>query len=162
MAKELRREGVDFVERAPLLIEASVDIAAPPSAVWPAIGDAEAWPEWFGGMKVARYTSPRPHGVGSTRHVRVKGMRADEEILAFDPEQRYAFCVLGLNMGGIAAMVEVVTLEARDGGTRVTYQQALELSKWMQPLAPLLRMQLAGALRKGLAGLDRWAIARAA
>ncbi len=156
MAKQLRREGLGFVDRAPVRIEASIDLAAPPAAVWPAIAEAEQWPAWFGGMKVCRYTTPPPHGVGAGRHVEVKGLVVEEELLAFDADERYAFVVLQANLPAFAALVEVVTLEARDGGTRVTYVQALEVAGWLKPLTPILRRQLTSALRAGLAGLDRW------
>lgn len=161
MPKTLRREDLSFVDRAPLRIEAQRRIAAPPAAVWAGVGDADAWAEWFPKLKVATYTSPPPIGVGSQRHVEVQGLKVDEELLAFEPERRYAFCVHSANLPGIAALVERVTLEPAGDGTLVTYVQAFELARWLAPLTPVLRRQLRAALDGGLAGLDRWATSRA-
>lgn len=161
MTHTVRREDPSFVDRAPILVTEEVTIDAPPAAVWPALADAEAWTEWFTGMREARYTSPEPHGVGSTRQVAVKSLRVDEEILAFDPAERFAFCVTAANVAMLAAMVEVVTLDAADGDrTRVVYRQAVELNPWFRPLTPLIRRQLQAGLRSGLPGLSRWVAAR--
>lgn len=156
MSRALRREDLSFVDRAPLRIEAVRTITAPPAEVWAGVGDAEAWTDWFPNLKVARYTSPPPIGVGSQRHVEVQGLKVDEELLAFDPGERYAFVVHHANLPGIAALVEHVTLEPSGDGTLVTYVQAIELARWLSPLSPLVRRQLGGALRGGLEGLDRW------
>ena len=156
MARTLRREDLTFVDRAPLLIEQHVDLSTSPDRVWPALAEADAWTEWFAGMKVCRYTSPEPHGVGSTRAVRVKTLDVTEEILAFDEDRRFAFMVVESKTPGVAAMVEVVTLDEVAGGTRVTYRQAVEPAGWLRPLRGLLRRQLSAGLAAGLAGLGAW------
>jgi uncharacterized protein YndB with AHSA1/START domain len=153
----LRREDLSFVEHAPIVLSQEVVVAAPPSRVWPALADATAWNDWFADTKDAHYTSAEPHGVGSTRHLQVKSLKVDEEVLAFDPDERFAFCVTGASVPILAAMVEVITLEPSGDGTRVVYRQALELKPWARLLAPLLRRQLTAGLRDGLAGLQRWA-----
>ena len=91
MAHTLQSEGLDFLDRAPLQVQAEVVVAATPAAVWPALADASAWIVWFSGMKQARYTSPQPHGMGSTRHVSVAMSNLNEQILAFDVGTCFAF-----------------------------------------------------------------------
>lgn len=156
MAHALRKEDLSFADRAPIRITEATVVDAPPDRVWPALADAAAWTEWFAGMKEARYTSPEPHGVGSTRFVHVKMLEVNEEILAFDVDERFAFRVVDTKFAGLAAMVEVVTLEPSGGGTRVVYTQALELQRWFVPMVPLLRRQLRGGLEAGLRGLAQW------
>jgi uncharacterized protein YndB with AHSA1/START domain len=153
MAHDLRREDVTFADRAPLLNEAHVDLPATPAEIWPALADAAAWTRWFRGVRVARYTTPPPHGVGAMRHVEVQRLEVDEEVIAFEPERRFAFSVRTANRAGFEAMVEVVDLEPRGDTTRVTYRQAIETAGWLRPLVPLLRRQLRRELRAGLAGL---------
>lgn len=160
MARQLRREGLDFVDRAPIRVREQVRIAAPPARVWPAIGDAERWTEWFPGMKVARHTTPEPAAVGTGRHVEVQSLKVDEDLLAFDPPERYAFRVLEANVPALAAMVELVTLEPVDSTTLVVYRQGVELAPWARPLAPVVRRQLASSVRAGLVALDAWATSR--
>ena len=158
MAFALREEPIEFVDRAPIVVRAEVTVRATPEKVWPALADAAVWPQWFKGLRVARYTSPPPFGVGTKRHVEVQGFKVDETILAFDVAKRYAFRVDSGNLPLLAAMVEVVTLEPQDGATRVVYRQALEPRWWLGPVAGLFRRQMERGLRDGLAGLEPWVL----
>jgi uncharacterized protein YndB with AHSA1/START domain len=160
MPHPLRSEDLSFVERAPVVVRAETTVPASPAAVWPAFADAPAWVEWFRGMKDAHYTSPPPHGVGSTRSVRVMGLAADETILAFEPGARFAFRVDAANLPALDALVEVVTLEPAGAGTRVVYRQAFAPKPWFRPLLPLLRRQMQRGLQRGLDGLAGWVAAR--
>ena len=161
MQFSLRSEDITFVDRAPVVVRVETIARAAPAKVWPAFADARLWVEWFAGMKDAHYTSPEPHGVGSTRHVHVQGFKVDETILAFDEGKRFAFRVDRGNLPVLAALVEVITLEAIDGGTRVVYRQALEAKSWFRPLVPMMRRQMQRGLEAGLAGLDPWVQRRA-
>ncbi len=159
MQFRLRTEDLSFVERAPVVVRAETSVPASPAAVWPALADAPAWTEWFTGMKDAHYTSPAPYGVGSTRYVSVMSLVADETILAFDPGKCFAFRLDSTNLPVLAALVEVVTLEAVGSATRVVYRQALEPKPWLRPLLPLLRRQMERGLQRGLDGLAPWVAA---
>lgn len=159
MAKTLRDEDLSFLDRAPIVARAEVEVDAPPDRIWPALVDAEAWIEWFAGVKDAHYTSTEPHGVGSTRFVHVKSLKANEEVLACDENERFAFRVCDVNQPALAAVVEEVTLEPSGEATTVVYRQAVELAGWARPAAPMIRRQLQGALGKGLAGLPGWVAA---
>jgi uncharacterized protein YndB with AHSA1/START domain len=158
----LRSEDLSFVERAPVVVRAEATVPASPAAVWPAFADARAWVDWFAGMSEAHYTSPAPHGVGSTRSVRVMGLAADETILAFEPGRCFAFRVDSANVPVLNALVEVVTFEPAGAGTRVVYRQALEPKPWLRWLMPLLRRQMQRGLERGLAGLPPWLARRGA
>ena len=161
MAKPLRPEGLDFVDRAPIQVRAETTIAAPAAVVWAGVADTAGWLEWFDGMKDARLTSEGPVAVGSTRTVSVPPLRVDEEIIAFDPEERFAFRFVSANLPILTAMVEVVTLQAAGTTTRVEYRQSAELAPWARALTPVLRRQLQGKVASSLVGLDRWAVTRA-
>ena len=159
MAHSLRPEDPSFVDRARVLNVRSVEVAAPPHAVWPALVDAEAWAHWFTGVTHSEYTSAPPHGLGAVRSLHVKGLEVTERVIACDPDERFAFTVLEANKAGFAAMAEVVTLEATPVGTRVTYRQAVEPAWWLRPLSGVLRRKLGAELEAGLAGLDGWVAA---
>lgn len=156
MAFNLRAEDLSFVDRAPIVIREVATLDASAERVWPALAEATVWTEWFPGMKEARFTSREPHGVGSTRVVQVATLKVNEEVLAFDENERFAFRVCDANLPMIAAMVEVVTLAPAGEGTLVTYQQAVELHWWAKPLTPVLRSQLRKSVQKGLVGLADW------
>lgn len=159
MAKTMRAEGLEFLDRAPVRIREETVIGAPPSEVWPALADPAAWTDWFVGMGTCRPTSPEPVTVGSTRYVEVKALKVNETILAFDVERTYAFRLDDANVPVLAAMVERITLTPDDRATLVVYEQALEVVRWAKPLAPVVRRQLTSGLRQSLAELDRWVLA---
>jgi uncharacterized protein YndB with AHSA1/START domain len=152
----LRHEDLSFVDRAPAVVRSEVLIEASPEAVWPAFADEKAWPQWFAGVHEVRFTSPAPHGVGSTRFVHVEGFRVNERLLAFDVDRRFAFRVENANLPMLMAMVEVITLEPIGDGTRVVYRQALWPKWWFRPLLPIMRRRMESGLRRGLAGLAPW------
>ncbi|MFN0026964.1 MAG: SRPBCC family protein [Acidimicrobiales bacterium] len=152
----LRKEELSFVERAPMVAQEAVVVDAAASRVWPAFAEASAWTEWFASVRTVRYTSPEPHGMGSTRFVHVGGFKVHEEILAFDVNERFAFCVVKANLPLLKAMVEVITLTPAGDGTRVTYRQALDPQPWIKPVLGRFRRQLQRDLQAGLAGLGPW------
>lgn len=155
MAFTLRAEGLDYAERAPVVVEEIVELDAPPERVWAAIADAAAWEQWFVGMRSCRYTSPEPIGAGSKRSVRVAALKVEETMLAVDAPTRYAFRIDTANVPMFATLIEVVDLEplAEATRTRIRYRQCFELRDWAKPLAKLLVPQIANGLRRGLAGL---------
>ncbi|MBI3257694.1 MAG: SRPBCC family protein [Actinobacteria bacterium] len=158
MRSALRREDLSFVDRAPVVIVAETVVEATPERIWPALAEASAWRQWFAGMRSAHYTSETPHGVGSTRSVNVGGFKADEEVIAFDVDRRFAFVLREANVALFNAMVEEVTLEAVGTRTRVVYRQAVEPKPWLRPFLPILRAQLQRGLRRGLADLGPYVL----
>jgi uncharacterized protein YndB with AHSA1/START domain len=157
----LRQETIDFVDRAPVVVRADALIHATPERVWNAFADAAVWPQWFVGLKTARYTTPPPWGVGTKRYVEVQGFKVYETLIAFDVARRYAFRVDSGNLPLLAALVEVITLEPEGTATRVVYRQAFEFPWWLGPIAGLVRGRLERGLRDGLAGLEPWVLAHA-
>ncbi len=153
MAVSLRAEGLDYTDRAPVVIEETLDVAAATERVWAAVADTAAWEQWFAGMKSCRYTSPEPIGAGSKRTVQVGALKIDETMLAVDAPSRYAFRIDSTNIPLFAALIEVIDLEATDAGTHVRYRQCLEFRAWAKPFAKWLTPQVQRGLRQGLAGL---------
>ena len=45
--------GLDFIERARIVIGQQVSVQASPTQVWKILNDTERWPEWFTSMKTA-------------------------------------------------------------------------------------------------------------
>jgi uncharacterized protein YndB with AHSA1/START domain len=160
MTFALLPEDLAFVDRAPAVVRSEVLIDATPKEVWPAFADAKAWPQWFAGVHDVHFTSPAPHGAGSTRFVHVESFKVNERLLAFDVNQRFAFRVENANLPMLAAMVEVITLEPVGTGTRVVYRQALRPKWWFKPLFPIVRRQMERGLQRGLAGLAPWVASR--
>lgn len=117
----------EWIDSAPIVVDASIVIQAPPSEVWAEIADHEAWPEWFDALDRVEpgITST---GVGGTRRVIAKRLPIDEEFTAWDENEHFAFAVTGSKLPILAAMAESVRLEPVDDGAgcRVTYRQGLQ------------------------------------
>ena len=111
---------IDFADTAPVRFEASEVVTSSPAEVWDVLCDHARWPEWMGSLKRVTPMSEPASGVGSTREVVLSGGLAfQEEFIAWDEPERWAFT--GVEGPPVAVgLVERVTLEPVDGGTRVT------------------------------------------
>jgi hypothetical protein len=86
-----RTEPIDlsFFDSAPALFVDEWDIDVPADQFWPDLVDNPL--HWCRGLKI-RWTSPRPFGVGTTRHVAVFGaLQADEHFFLWEEGVRFAF-----------------------------------------------------------------------
>lgn len=114
----------EWIDAAPIVVSESVEIDAPPTAVWAHIADHASWPEWFTEIdRVEPLGSPT--GVGGGRRVFVKRLPIDEEFTAWDEDEQFAFAVIRSKIPILHTMAEAVRLEPIGSGTRVTYRQGL-------------------------------------
>ncbi len=152
--KPITAQTIDWIPRAPVSVTRTRSIAADRDRVWATIADHEGWVDWFGPItQVERLDAA--DAVGGHRRVHIRRIAVEEEFLAWDPGERFAFTITHSNAPGITAMVEDVRLTA-DGehATNVSYTQAV------QPVggkltAPLLRLLVPKAIDQGLAGLAK-------
>jgi uncharacterized protein YndB with AHSA1/START domain len=165
----MRKEDMTFVERAPVRHVFTEVVAAPRDAVFAAIADPTGWHAWFPGVRSARYASPPPHGVGTIREADVSGTRWVEEMIAWEPDRRWAYTVTEASTPLASAQVEVFDCNdvldaaglagaAGDPSavrTRVTWTLAIEprlLQKIAAPIAPLVMGRL---FARAMANLER-------
>lgn len=71
--KPCERVGLDFVDSAPFRFVSTVDLPITPEQVWEVLDDVESWPHWATVITKVTWTSPQPHGVGTTRVVNMRG-----------------------------------------------------------------------------------------
>jgi uncharacterized protein YndB with AHSA1/START domain len=149
--RTVRKESVDFVDRAPVRAVAERDVSAPPERVWEVLADAPSWTEWFPAVRECRYTSGSG-GVGSTRTVRVGPVRFEEEFIVWDEPTSWGFTIMSTSLPVVAAAIELVELTpVSDDGTHVRYAQAVEPIG----LGKLIFARGARAAQRGIAsGLD--------
>ncbi|GAA3785583.1 SRPBCC family protein [Streptomyces phyllanthi] len=152
MARRLRPVGLDFVESAPVRLEFTREMSAPPEAVFRAMAeDVPGWSEWFSAVTYAR-----PVGDGSRREVRLKGgTRFLETIVAAEPATVYAYRVDETNAPGIGALLEEWRLTPAGEGTRVRWTWATDGSAAFRLALRLARPGLRRAFRDAVAALDR-------
>ena len=117
----------EWIDSAPIVVDESIVIQAPPSAVWAEIIDHESWPEWFVALDRVE-PGPTSTGVGGTRRVIAKRLPIDEEFTTWDADKHFAFGVTATKLPILAAMAESVRLEPLDDGAacKVDYRQGLQ------------------------------------
>jgi hypothetical protein len=151
---ELRKEGLGFLRRAPVVHVAEALIAAPRNAVFGAIAEPRGWKHWFPGVREASYTTPPPFGVGTIREADVGGTRWVEELIEWEDPTRWAWTVLRTSLPFAQAQVELFEFMEAAGGTCVRWTLALEprlLARLGAPLAGRMIPRLLGHAMENLA-----------
>lgn len=114
-----------WIDDAPIRVERTVDIDAPPAEVWSHIADHASWPEWFPALDRVEPLG-EPTGVGGGRRVIAAKLPLDETFTAWDEGEHFAFAVVASKIPVLDSLAESVRLEPLDGGgTRVVYRQGL-------------------------------------
>lgn len=122
-------------------------IAAPPADVWAVVSDYPRDPEWRTGVSVMDASGPTALGVATHEVLRLLGRTYvnDAVIDSVEPGRRLAWhTVAGAEVRGSR------TVEAADGGCRVTLEVVATPHGVERLAAPLLRRVLAGNLRGDL------------
>ena len=151
-----QKVGVDWLDRAPLRFSNDVDIALSADELFGVLARADTWPRWAKVIKHVEYTSPEPHGVGTTRVVTMTGgMVGDEEFLAWEPGRHMAFRFNSSATKSLGAFLENYRLEPVAGGTRLTWELGMELAGPSKVLSPLTRPVTNAMFRRFLRNLQR-------
>jgi carbon monoxide dehydrogenase subunit G len=120
------RVGLDFIDAAPLRFVSTVDLAIRPEQVWEVLDDAESWPQWATVITKVTWTSPQPHGVGTTRTVNMRGgIVGDEEFVAWEPHSHMAFR-FNQASSRIGAFAEDYRVVATASGCQLTWVMAMK------------------------------------
>ena len=125
--KACERVGLEFIDNAPYRFVSTVDLPISPEQVWEVLDDAESWPHWATVITKVTWTSPQPHGVGTTRVVNMRGgLVGGEEYLAWEPHVHTAFRFNEASSGSIRAFAEDYRIEPTADGCRLTWVMAME------------------------------------
>jgi carbon monoxide dehydrogenase subunit G len=130
-----------FFETAAHRYEFPIDLDVPPERVWESIQSDESVAAWGLGVKSLQWTSPRPFGVGTTREVVLPlgVMRVRERFTVWDEGKRYTFEVYESNRNLYRRFGENYVVEARPGGSRLTWTIAVEPNPKLKRLVDLGR-----------------------
>jgi carbon monoxide dehydrogenase subunit G len=124
--KPCERVGLDFIETAPYRFVSTVDLTVTPEQLWEVLDDAESWPQWATAITKVTWTSPEPHGVGTTRVVNMRGgIVGDEEYLAWEPYSHMAFRFNEASSASIRGFAEDYRIEPTPGGCHLTWVMAM-------------------------------------
>jgi carbon monoxide dehydrogenase subunit G len=121
------RVGLDFIDHAPFRFVSTVDLTISPEQVFEVLDDAESWPQWATVITNVTWTSPQPHGVGTTRTVDMRGgIVGDEEFLAWEPHSHMAFRFNQASSRSIAAFAEDYRIVPTASGCTLTWVMAMK------------------------------------
>jgi carbon monoxide dehydrogenase subunit G len=133
-----QKVGLDWLATAPQRFSNDVDVALTPDELFGVLARADTWPRWAKVIKHVEYTSPEPHGVGTTRVVRMAGgMVGDEEFLAWEPGKQMAFRFNTSGTRTLKAFLENYRLEPIAGGTRLTWELGMDTGGASKLFAPI-------------------------
>ena len=116
---------INFIEREPLQFVNTVDLKAPPDAVFAALRDTDAWLRWFPDMKSAVWDGEP--GAGTDRNVKVGAMTIKEHFMIWREPYQMAFYVSETSLPFARRMVENYTIEETATGSRFTYAVGMQL-----------------------------------
>jgi hypothetical protein len=140
----LPMQTVDWIDHAPLRVEARAESTASPDKVFAVLADHERWPEWFPRVRKVTVLGPA-EGVGARRRVELPGMTVDEEFIVWDPGARWTFTGYEARPRFTRSLVEDCVLTPRPGGgTAITYTMYMDPVGVMGALVKLS----AGQMRK--------------
>ncbi|MTD47002.1 SRPBCC family protein [Conexibacter sp. W3-3-2] len=127
-----------FLTSAPKIYRDSFAIPLPAAAVWADLTSDSAL-HWCKALTTVRWTSPRPHGVGATKTVKVLGLISlDERYIAWDEGTRKAFVGDRSNLPLIKRIAEdYVVTPTGDSSCRFDWTIAVEPTAAGRPGGPL-------------------------
>jgi uncharacterized protein YndB with AHSA1/START domain len=147
---------------------ATVTVRRPIAEVFSILTDVEQTGRWFPGDVEERWTSPPPHGLGSTRHatVRVLGRRSENDavVTAFEPPRLAAMrdttpgaefdARLTFSEGAAGTRIAVVVELPARGVARLAMPVVVAWyqRQWRRGLVQLVHMMESGELRGPVAG----------
>ncbi len=109
-------------------LQRSVDILAPPEAVWPLLTDPERILKWFDLLRRFEYTGDRRGGVGTTFYYEEKSsgqlMKLNYVVTDWSQNQKLAFKVTS---GSLKKDDQVWSIDAIPSGSRFTMFEDLEM-----------------------------------
>jgi uncharacterized protein YndB with AHSA1/START domain len=132
-----------------------VTIARPIEEVFAVLTDVERTGTWFPGQVEEHWTSPPPHGLGSTRHaiITTMGRRSENDatVLEFDPPRRG---VMGGETQGVA-WTGAFDFTPDGDDTRVNAAFEFTAGGPMRLLVGVFLRWYRGQWKRGLANLKR-------
>jgi Polyketide cyclase / dehydrase and lipid transport len=115
-----------FFETAPIVIPATLELAAPVEQVWEALGSDAMW-SWAPIIDQLVWTTGRPQTVGAMRRLRLfRSVTIEEEFYRWDVGRRATFRVVEQSRRLFDGLAEDFLLEPGvGGGTRLTWTMAV-------------------------------------
>ena len=152
----LERGDLGYLDRSPHRMQFEKTLPASPARVFDVVANGEEMGTWFDDFVACRWTSPLPHGLGSTREIELKMLTVKERFVAWTPGERIAFCMDAITLPLVTAMAEDIRFEASGpSATRMRWNVHYTLPLWMRPFHPIARAVFGKMFRKSMENLSR-------
>jgi len=145
-----------FFEKAPYIYRFTYDLPVSPQRVWGSLDSDNSVADWTPLLSKITWTSPRPHGVGTTREVLLpaRAARIRENFFIWEDGHRFAFHGTEATLPLFSHFAEDYLVEPSGTGTRFTWTFALEgtprtrvLMKAMNPVNRLQFRQMSSGCK---------------
>jgi hypothetical protein len=123
---ELRAEDLAFAREASVVHCFEALVTAPRASVFAVVAEPRTWPDWFPGVRAASYAGDPPYGIGTIRRAHVGITHWVEEMIAWEPNTRWAYTVIRSSVPFARAQVESFDFADAPSGTHVRWTLALE------------------------------------
>jgi len=137
---KLKATDVGFAESANKHFTYDFRVPGPPGPAFDALTDPVIFARWFPDLRDVRWVTAEPHGVGSVREVKLRGISVRERILVWEPGRRFSFTITRASAPLLTRMVEDYRLSATgDGETRIQWTIAYQPRAILNPLERVLK-----------------------
>jgi hypothetical protein len=149
---------LSFVDRSPKRLSFESAIYAPAERIFDVFtsDDVGAWLPDFESLE---WTSPGPHGVGSTRIMRLKTIAVKERFLVWERGRRVTFAIEAQSVPLLTRMIEDFQLEPMGPRhTRVRYDIHYAPRLLARPIHPIARLFFGRMFREALRAIGDVAV----
>ena len=145
------------IEHAPFRHQVSIRVQASAEAIFSELAEPARWLNWFPLMHKCAWSSQETAAVGAEREVALYVLgRFRERMVAWDPNARLAFTMIGSTSPLASQMAEDHQLVSLPGGiTRFDYAAALVLTPAGRVAAPVLRRVLSALVTRACRNVER-------
>lgn len=152
--QEYRLVGSDFLESAPLVINGEADLPTSAERAFELLASSD-WSDWYPSMTNYGWSTPAPHGEGSTRGMAVRNRPPYvQQVIDWEPGLRMLFCeIRGGDMNLAAAAEEFLLLPTSEASCQLRWRYATEARGMTKRFMGLARFMfkvhpLAGRLQR--------------
>jgi hypothetical protein len=149
---------LDFCERSRRRIVNEVVLPASAASAFELCASGEELGAWLDDFVSCTWTSAPPHGVGSTRDVKLKLLSVRERFIAWQPGERLTFTMTATTLPVFSRAVEDLQLTALGPNeTRVRWTVHYDVPRWARLFHPVMRAVFKRLFARSAANLARYA-----
>lgn len=148
---------LSFIDQAPFNFDHDIVIEASPERVFQIFASGEGQEVWFQDFVSVTWHHPEPHGVGTTRDVKLKLLSVNERFLAWDVGRRLSFSIDSITLPILRQMMEDLQFSPSGTGCHLRWRVYYSPTPLMRLVHPLARLIFGNMFKASLAALKKYA-----